>query len=205
MGEIAYTTGDYALAGACYEESLSIILRLDDRWVLAIYLDGLAKVSVAQGDAIYAVQLLSAAEALRQTIGASITTPLESAAREQMRATLHSLLEEPVFAAAWAKGQAMSPERAVATRHPVTQTASPSPPENPIMSVRSPRSLHDDLTQRERDVLRLVALGLTDAQVAERLVISRRTVNFHLTSIYRKLQVSSRSAATRYALECHLF
>jgi DNA-binding NarL/FixJ family response regulator len=40
--------------------------------------------------------------------------------------------------------------------------------------------------------------------VAEQLVISPRTVNWHLTSIYSKLQVSSRSAATRYAIEQHL-
>jgi DNA-binding NarL/FixJ family response regulator len=44
-------------------------------------------------------------------------------------------------------------------------------------------------------------MGLTDPQVAERLVISRRTVNAHLTSIYSKINVSTRSAATRYALE----
>jgi DNA-binding NarL/FixJ family response regulator len=60
------------------------------------------------------------------------------------------------------------------------------------------------LTAREVEVLRLVALGLTDAQIAEQLVISPRTVNNHLTSIYSKIQVSSRSAATRYALEHHL-
>ncbi len=60
------------------------------------------------------------------------------------------------------------------------------------------------LTAREVEVLRLVAQGLTDAQVAEQLVISPRTVNFHLTSIYGKIGVSSRSAATRYALEHRL-
>ena len=54
------------------------------------------------------------------------------------------------------------------------------------------------------DVLRLVAQGLTDGQVAEQLVISPRTVSWHLTSIYNKLGVSSRSAATRYAIEHHL-
>jgi len=60
------------------------------------------------------------------------------------------------------------------------------------------------LTAREVEVLCLVAQGMTDAQVAEQLIISPRTVNFHLTSIYGKLGVSSRSAATRYAIEHHL-
>ena len=60
------------------------------------------------------------------------------------------------------------------------------------------------LTARESDVLRLVAMGLSDAQIAEKLVISERTVHAHLRSIYRKLEVTSRSAATRYAVEHHL-
>jgi DNA-binding CsgD family transcriptional regulator/tetratricopeptide (TPR) repeat protein len=57
------------------------------------------------------------------------------------------------------------------------------------------------LTPRELDVLRLIAQGLTDAEVAERLFLSPRTVGSHLTSIYGKLDVSSRSAATRIAVE----
>ena len=54
------------------------------------------------------------------------------------------------------------------------------------------------------EVLRLVAQGLTNEQVAEQLVISPRTVNTHLTSIFSKIGVSSRGAATRYAIERHL-
>jgi DNA-binding CsgD family transcriptional regulator len=57
------------------------------------------------------------------------------------------------------------------------------------------------LTTRELEVLRLVASGLTDAQVAEKLVLSPRTVSTHLTSIYSKLGVNSRTAATRFAVE----
>jgi DNA-binding NarL/FixJ family response regulator len=49
-----------------------------------------------------------------------------------------------------------------------------------------------------------VAQGFTDAQIAEQLVISPRTVNWHLSVIYSKLQLSSRCAATRYAIEQHL-
>jgi DNA-binding CsgD family transcriptional regulator len=57
------------------------------------------------------------------------------------------------------------------------------------------------LTPRELDVLRLVAEGLTDPEVAERLYVSPRTVSSHLTSVYTKLGVSSRAAATRIAVE----
>ncbi|MGH9174715.1 MAG: LuxR C-terminal-related transcriptional regulator, partial [Vicinamibacterales bacterium] len=57
------------------------------------------------------------------------------------------------------------------------------------------------LSPRELEVLRLVAEGLTDAEVAERLFVSRRTVSSHLTSAYNKLGVSTRMAATRRAVE----
>ena len=60
------------------------------------------------------------------------------------------------------------------------------------------------LTAREFEVLRLIAQGWTDAQIAEHLVISPRTVNRHTTSLYSKLGISSRAAATRYALEHHM-
>ncbi len=57
------------------------------------------------------------------------------------------------------------------------------------------------LTAREVDVLRLVAVGLSDAEVAKRLFLSVRTVNAHLRSIYRKAGVRSRAAAGRFAEE----
>jgi DNA-binding CsgD family transcriptional regulator len=57
------------------------------------------------------------------------------------------------------------------------------------------------LSPRELEVLRLVADGLTDGQIAEKLYISPRTVGNHLRSIYKKLGVPSRAAAVRQAVE----
>jgi len=57
------------------------------------------------------------------------------------------------------------------------------------------------LTVREREVLRLIAEGLTNVQIARQLVISVHTVNAHVRSIFNKLDVPSRIAATRFALE----
>jgi DNA-binding NarL/FixJ family response regulator len=59
----------------------------------------------------------------------------------------------------------------------------------------------DQLTSRELTVLKLIATGLTNREIAERLVVSRRTIDAHLRSIYSKIGVASRSAATRYAVE----
>jgi DNA-binding CsgD family transcriptional regulator len=57
------------------------------------------------------------------------------------------------------------------------------------------------LTEREIEVLHLLAGGLTNAQIAEKLIVSPRTVHAHVRSIYSKLGVTSRSAATRYAIQ----
>jgi DNA-binding NarL/FixJ family response regulator len=57
------------------------------------------------------------------------------------------------------------------------------------------------LSPRETKILSLVAEGLTDAQIAEELYLSTRTVNAHLRSVYRKLGASSRAAAVKRADE----
>lgn len=59
----------------------------------------------------------------------------------------------------------------------------------------------DQLTPRQIQVLRLVARGMTNAQIAEALFLSRRTVHAHLRDIFRKLKISNRSAGTRWAME----
>ena len=66
------------------------------------------------------------------------------------------------------------------------------------------RSRVDGLTDREVEILRRVTSGLTNRQLAEELGVSTRTIDAHLRSVYAKLGVKSRSAATRYAIEHHL-
>jgi len=62
----------------------------------------------------------------------------------------------------------------------------------------------NDLSDREVEVLGLVARGCSNAQIASRLVISRRTAEHHVQHIYTKIGVSSRAAATLFAIEHHL-
>jgi len=59
----------------------------------------------------------------------------------------------------------------------------------------------DALTVREREVLQLLARGLRNKEIAARLYVSERTVNFHLANIYQKLNVSGRTEALSKALE----
>ena len=64
----------------------------------------------------------------------------------------------------------------------------------------TPASL-ESLTPRQIEVLRLVARGMTNAEIADVLFLSRRTVHAHLRSIFHKLDVGHRSAATRFAIQ----
>jgi LuxR family transcriptional regulator, maltose regulon positive regulatory protein len=61
-----------------------------------------------------------------------------------------------------------------------------------------------EVTPRERDVLRLLAEGLTNRQIAERLVVSEHTVHRHVTNILRKLDLPSRTAAAAHAVRAGL-
>ena len=166
-------------------------------------LEGLASLEAGQGDPAWAARLWGAAEALREAIGAPMA-PVDRPDYDRAVTAARAQLGERAFATAWAKGRAMTPEQALTSRGPATVSSPPSavPPSPP--PARPSPTYPDDLTAREVEVLRLLAQGLTDAQIADHLIISPRTVNNHLTSIYRKIQVSSRSAATHYAFEHHL-
>lgn len=59
----------------------------------------------------------------------------------------------------------------------------------------------DELTTREVEVLHLLSMGLSNSQIAGQLILSPHTISRHIQSIYGKLRVNSRSAATRYVLE----
>ena len=60
---------------------------------------------------------------------------------------------------------------------------------------------HDALTAREQEVLSLLARGMRNKEIAARLIVSERTVNFHLANIYQKLNVSGRTEALSKALQ----
>jgi serine/threonine protein kinase/DNA-binding CsgD family transcriptional regulator len=67
-----------------------------------------------------------------------------------------------------------------------------------VVSIGTPLA---GLSERETEVLKLVAKGLTNAQIADKLVLSIHTVNSHVSSIFSKLEVSSRAEATRYSVQ----
>ncbi len=202
MGDIARSQGNAVQATEHYRESLSLAQKLAmAKATVGRCLLGLARIARTEGRFQEAARLFAAAE---KWLNLNVDMhPLERTDYERDMADIHAQLGEKAFAAACAEGHSMTPEQALAARGlaavPEEVSRLPQAP-----TIKTPPTYPAGLTAREMEVLRLVAQGLTDAQVAEQLVISPRTVNFHLTSIYSKLGVSSRSAATRYAIEQHL-
>ncbi len=200
LGNMEALAGDYTAARNCYEESLAIVREVGANLSIRYNLERLAAVVAVQGDPAWAAHLWGATEALRETMGTPIP-PVYRADYDRAVAAARAQLSEKDFAAAWTQGRLMTPEQALAAKAIIPTPFPTKPTSTPLMK-SSPHPA--GLSAREVEVLRLVAQGLTNEQVAEQLVISARTVNTHLTSIYGKIQVSSRSAATRYAIEHHL-
>lgn len=207
LGDAAAGAGDYAAAYVHYRQCLTLGQALGDRYFMIWCLEGVARVTTAYGQSLRAVQLLAAGAALRDTLGIS-QQPCRRATYAHLQATLRAQLDDATFATAWAAGQALDLEQAVQY---ALEDLSPADvmvaPTQMITTMASPHESCngakqlDSLTNRELDVLRLIATGMTDAQVAATLILSPRTVNAHLRSIYSKLGITSRSAATRYAVD----
>ena len=98
----------------------------------------------------------------------------------------------------------MTPEQVLGAQGRAAVSTQTSAGQAAITNMKPSRTYLAGLTTREVEVLRLVAQRLSDTQIAAQLIISPRTVSTHLTSIYGKIGVSSRAAATRCAIEHHL-
>ncbi|HCP75911.1 MAG TPA: hypothetical protein DIU08_14895 [Ktedonobacter sp.] len=201
LAEVTSYEGDVTQAQSLYGESLAIAEELDDKWLIATCLQGLMGVALARGQPAWSARLWGTAEGIRESLGVPIPF-VERARFEQIVKSLHTQLGEVACMAAWKEGRTMTPVQVLAAQGPVNPPTEPAQRAEMAGTAATPISpLSAKLTVREVEVLRMIALGLTNTQVAEKLVISRRTVNAHLTSIYSKINVSTRSAATRYALE----
>jgi predicted ATPase/DNA-binding CsgD family transcriptional regulator len=192
LASLALTENNDASARVQFEEGLVLAIELGIADTIAFGLKGLACVAAVQQHYTWSALLWGAAESLP----GSRSVPIPQVIFERSRAAARTHLGESAFAQALSDGRAMAPAQALAAYQAL-------PMQTPRRAKHSP-AYPAGLTAREVDVLRLVAAGLTDAQVAEHLVISLRTVNTHLTSIYHKLGVNSRAAATRFAVERHL-
>jgi predicted ATPase/DNA-binding CsgD family transcriptional regulator len=171
--------------------------------VLALALRGLGLIAAKLGHGVIAVRLWGGAARLNP-----IVWSYEQDVYHAQVSAISRLFDEATFALLWKQGERLSPEALLAMQEQGELSASLA--EIPLPRTGSPLTSdahpavprgQGALTAREGEVLRLLAEGNTNRQIAEHLVISPRTVNTHLTSLYQKMGVTTRTAATRFAIE----
>jgi non-specific serine/threonine protein kinase len=175
---VARDRGDSHEAALAYHEALRLWSSQNDHWYIRMALTGLAELASAYGQSSAAASLLGSVDTLVQEAGAL----LPPAGFEYVRATTaaRAALGAERFAELHAKGQQLSLAEAVAI----------------AATISVPASAADKvLTAREIEILRLIAAGRTDRQIAGALFVSSRTINAHVAHILTKLEVHTRRDA----------
>ena len=192
LGDALYAQGRYIDAVAAYAAAVSIQARTGFVCDVEDLLEGLAIVAAALGAHERAAELFGAATTWR-AIDADPRVPYGMADYRAAVAASRRGLGPQRWQAAFDAGARLTSRQAMELADAAVDE----------LAARASASVLG-LTTRERQVLRLVADGLHDHEVAERLRLSQRTVHAHLRSVYAKLDVTTRTAAARRADELGL-
>lgn len=194
LGIVHAEAGDGARAMPLQLEALGLRRDIGDRRGQIECLEGIASILVLDHDRAglrTAGRLLAAANALREAIRAP-RPPAEQASHLKLMHTIQELNDDGATGSDGFQGRYLTLSEAVVEAKAAAATL--------ISKAVAPPTIKG-LTSRETDVLKLVAQGLTNRKIADQLFLSERTVHAHVYAIFRKLDVSSRSAATRIALD----
>jgi predicted ATPase/DNA-binding CsgD family transcriptional regulator/transcriptional regulator with XRE-family HTH domain len=198
LGVLTALEGGGPRAVARFREALALFRDVGDRHGVASCLAGLGGLAATAGAPERAARLYGAAAPESSRAGTALHPPSRDV-HDRALAAVRAAMGEPAFATAWSAGRAMLLEEAIA----YALTAAPDGDE-PVAAPGGASRRPEGLTEREAQVLRLVATGLTDRRIAAALVISEETVGRHLANLYPKLGVSTRAAATAAALRLGL-
>jgi non-specific serine/threonine protein kinase len=194
LGGIDADRGEVAAAAGRYAESLRLWQAVGNQEGLIDAAAATARLAASWGRPDAAPVLLGAAAAQGEALGYRASAS-EAALDVQAVSTARAAIGGEVFATSWATGRALSPEEVTAHASAVLASLAAS-------ASQGDAELAADgvgLTPREREVLVLVAEGLSDREVAAALFVGPGTVRSHLTSAYGKLGVGSRTAAVAAA------
>jgi ATP/maltotriose-dependent transcriptional regulator MalT len=201
LGNVAFMQSDYPAARSLHLESLVIREEIDHKWAMAISVAGLGEVAIESGQPRLGVRLLGASNALGEALGVYMEAD-DLIAYDRAVASARALLGEAGFEAAWGEGKALTLEEAVAlAQQPPTASLEALPQARKAVQPQKTPSAMSELTAREIEVLRLLAVGLSNPEIAEHLSLSVYTVQSHLRSIFSKINVKTRAAAVHFAFE----
>jgi predicted ATPase/DNA-binding CsgD family transcriptional regulator len=193
-GEIARQQGDFKQAKKYFRNNLIYHWQQGQKGDIPYPLETLSLIAISEESYAHAIRLWGAAEVFRE----KANTPLPPAYQNDYQKYLtlaREKLGENAYLTYLQEGRELSAVDVINLaihEDPIQVKASPVADSEPM------EEFH--LTKREIEILRLVATGMTDAQVAKQLFLSPRTISKHLESIYSKLNVNSRTAATHIAL-----
>ena len=194
LGLAEYLAGSVGAAEALFAEALNLARRNRVRSQLAYALIGVALTSRSGADPGWSALLHGAADQALADLGYALE-PLERRLADLDRQRLLAALGAEAFEAEYATGRTLDLTQVLAALSDQDEPAGPAPVSDEAAST---------LTPRERDVLKLVAQGLSNPDIARRLVLSEHTVHRHLANILRKLNLSSRAAAAAWAVRTGL-
>lgn len=200
-GMFALADRRFPEAARHYRESLRTLIDATDVVWLFKPLAGLAAIAAETGDLESAARLLGVVDRLLLDTGGRLF-PFDRPAYERAESAARAGLGEERFAAAHAAGRLLAPADLVEGRSPATDAAAPDGRPNAlpapgVAEVIDP-AMAAGLTRRERDVLRLLADGRPDREIAAALSISPKTVGLHVSHLMAKLGVASRAAAVAH-------
>ncbi|MCL4299885.1 MAG: AAA family ATPase [Anaerolineae bacterium] len=188
--------GEAELARKLARQGLEFALSLQDGHIIAYCADDVAQLLAEQGPPEQLACLLGGIDTLREILSL-LRAPQERIAYQKLVTTLQKQLGQTKFTAAWSAGRAFSADQvAEAGLDLLAQAVAPQPG---VARFTSITASSNPLSEREREVLQLVAAGLTNQQIADRLFITERTARFHVTSIFNKLGADNRVQAVTLA------
>jgi len=187
--------GDLNHAHRFFCESMSMQQEQSNAQGLAECLIGFGAMASVAGMPVQAARLLAAAVALGgKTLLAQ--WPAERMEYEHYLSAVQAQLTDQDFEAAQRKGSNLTMEQAV--------EYALSLPLGAETTVVKTKDEFGGLTEREREIAALIVQGKRNSEIAEQLVLSKRTVEKHVTNILSKLELTSRAQIVRWAIEHHL-
>jgi predicted ATPase/DNA-binding CsgD family transcriptional regulator len=196
LAHVVRKEGDRARLRLLLAESIALLREVGSPGI-ADWLSFVGQVQVDQAEYASGVRLLAAGcESVGPRVGSlrALLYLMPSEERDAHLATARSAMGEAAFQHAWAAGQAMTIQHAIAEALAMhaSDLVLPERQQDVLLQVAG-------LTAREVEVLRLVAKGQSNKQIAAELVLSVRTVERHITNLYGKIDARGKADATAYA------
>jgi predicted ATPase/DNA-binding CsgD family transcriptional regulator len=195
-GLAEYLGGSPGTAEALFGESLDLARRMGMKRLTAYALLGLALAGRGGADPGWSARLHGAADQALADLGHALQ-PLEARLADLDRQRLRAAMGAQAFEAEYAAGRTLDLAQVLAELGPKDAAAGQA-------RVAVSGEAVTALTPRELDVLKLVAQGLSNPDIARRLFLSEHTVHRHLANILRKLSLSSRAAAAAWGTRAGL-